>query len=717
MDDFTQKFIEEANDLLEKLEEALLNLEGNPEDEQQINEIFRVMHSLKGTGAMFGFDRLSAFTHEMENVYDLVRSKKLFAGKALIDLTFQSIDLIKKLLYEPDSPEALSLKEKYIVRLKEIAHASGEKEYRVEKEQHQPVKSKRKREKKPVSTFFIHFQPDPGILKNGTHPLFLIDEFYENGDCKIYLRTGQIPQLEAMIPDNTYVYWDIFLSTSKDENFIRDIFIFVEDESVLEIKKLSDTDYVNNPVFSTVCQQLDFDSSIDAEKLNLLFSLMNSSQSKEKDATDELGKSTESAGQEYGDAHTAPSGKEEEPSKTVEIEKLSFEKEMSNIKQEGLTTIRVSATKLDKMLNLISELVTVQARLEHISRSVRNTALTGIMEDYQKLSRQLRENALDMRLIPIYNMITRFKRLVRDLSKELNKEVKLITTGTETELDKSIIEKLYDPIMHIIRNSMDHGIESKEERKKMGKNPVGQIHISTFYSGANVVIKIADDGAGISTEEIRAKAIQNGLISEHEALSENEIINFIFQPGFTTSSEVNDVSGRGVGMDVVKKNIGDLRGEIEISTKKGEGTATIIILPLTLSIIDGLLVSIGKSRYIIPLDNIKQIFKITRREIEDSFDSILVRENRQIPFVDLVKEFEEDTLNQTEYHLVILHFEEREMGFIINGIEGKYQAVIKPLSRFVQKDEIFSGASVLGDGTVALVMDTLKIINRYIYKK
>ncbi len=717
MDDFTKKFIEEAKDLLEKLEEALLNLEGNPEDERQINEIFRVMHSLKGTGAMFGFDQLSAFTHEMESVYDLVRSKKLFAGKELIDLTFQSIDLIKKLLYEPESPDALSLKEKYIVQLKAIAHNPSEKDYQEEKEKHPPIKSTRKRKKKPVSTFFIHFQPDPGILKNGTHPLFLIDEFYENGDCKIFLRTGQIPPIEELIPDNTYVYWDIFLSTSKDENFIRDIFIFVEDESVLEIKKLSDTDYVNNPAFDAICKQLDFDAGIDAAKLNLLISLMQQNQPKKKIVTDALEKSIESAAQEERDTNTEKIQEEKITSKTPETEKLSFEKEMSNIKQEGLTTIRVSAEKLDQMLNLISELVTVQARLEHISRSVRNPVLTGIMEDYQKLSRQLRENALDMRLIPIYNMITRFKRLVRDLSKELNKEVKLITTGTETEVDKSIIEKLYDPIMHIIRNSMDHGIESQEERKKAGKNPVGQIHISTFYSGANVVLKISDDGAGISAEKIRAKAIQKGLVSEHDTLSESEIFNFIFQPGFTTSSEVSDVSGRGVGMDVVKKNIADLRGEIEISTKKGEGTTTTIILPLTLSIIDGLLVSVGKSRYIIPMDNIKQIFTITHHEIEDSFDDILVREDRQIPFVNLVKEFEEDTISQTEYHLVILHFEEREMGFIINGIEGKYQAVIKPLSRFVQKDEIFSGASVLGDGTVALVMDTLKIINRYIYKK
>ncbi len=705
MNDFTNKFIEEANDLLENLEDALLTLENNPEDEKQINEVFRVMHSLKGTGAMFGFDKLSSFTHEMENAYDLVRSKKIYADKELIDLTFKSIDLIKRLLYEPQSEDVLKLKDEYTKKLKNIVSGTPE-ERQTETMEKKPAKedTKHKKKQKPVNTFFVHFQPDPGILKNGTHPLYLIDEFFEAGECKVFLRTHQIPDLQNITPDNTYVYWDIFIATTKDENFIRDIFIFVEDESVLEIKKIADFNIIENPDFDNISNELDFETDINDKKIELLLEKLKSNEIKETEKSTEEKPATESETKQEK-AETEPPKKEE---------KISFEKEMSQIKKEGLTTIRVSSEKLDQMLNLISELVTVQARLEHFSRQLNNPTLINITEDYQKLSRQLRENALDMRLIPIYNMITRFKRLVRDLSKELNKEVNFITKGTQTELDKSIIEKLYDPIMHIIRNSMDHGIEHKEERIKAGKNPVGTITISTFYSGTNVVIKISDDGAGIPIEKIKEKAISKGLISEHQELTEKEIINFIFQPGFSTNEEISDISGRGVGMDVVKKNIGDLRGEIEVTSKKGEGTTTTIILPLTLSIIDGLLVYIGKSRYIIPLDNIKQIFRVTRKEVDESFNNIIVRENRQIPFVDLIKEFDEEEEKNPETYLVILYFEDREMGFIINAISGKYQAVIKPLNRFVQRNEIFSGATVLGDGNIALVMDTLKIINRYI---
>ncbi len=711
MDDFAQKFREEAGDLLESLENALFSLESNPEDDRQINEVFRIMHSLKGTGAMFGFDKLSSFTHEMESVYDKVRSKKLSIGKQLIDLTFKSIDLIKKLLYQSESPEVISLKEQYINELRQITTNADNNDYKQKIDNHIPEKRKHIKKPKQAKTFFIHFQPDPGILLNGTHPLFLIDEFFQAGDCKIFLRTEQIPLLTDIVPDSTYVYWDIFIATTKDENFIRDIFIFVEDESVLEIKEIANSNIVTHAEFEKICQQLDFNANIQDDKIEKLITIFKTKLSNVTPLLTNLHSNVEKTDSEPTIEQTG----NDKTEKGI-IDKPSFEKEMSHIKKEGLTTIRVSSEKLDKMLNLISELITVQARLEHYSHTTQNQVLANITEDYQKLSRQLRENALDMRLIPIYNMITRFKRLVRDLSKDLNKEVKLITSGTETELDKSIIEKLYDPIMHIIRNSMDHGIENREERIKAGKNPVGIIHISTFYSGANVVIKISDDGAGISLKKIRDKAITKGLISEDTELNDKEIINFIFQPGFTTSTTVSDVSGRGVGMDVVKKNIGDLRGEIEIDTQEGKGTSTIIVLPLTLSIIDGLLIYIGKSRYIIPLDNIKQIFRVTRQEVDKSFDNIIVRENRQIPFVDLIKEFEEDIKNQTETYLVILHFEDREMGFLINSIVGKYQAVIKPLSRFVQKHEIFSGASVLGDGSVALVMDTLKIINRYINK-
>lgn len=712
MDDFRQKFIDEANDLLESLEEALFNLEDNPEDTKPVNEIFRVMHSLKGTGAMFGFDKLSSFTHELESLYDLVRSGQKKAGPQLIDQTFKSIDIIKKLIYEPDTEESDLLSTAFLSELKKLGDDSAKPVS--EETGKKPERKKREKKVQPEKTFFIHFQPDRGLLKNGTHPLFLIDEIFEAGDVALYLRTDQLPELENIIPDNVYVYWDVLLGTTKDENFVRDIFIFVEDESFLEIKEIADFNCITHPDFKNISTGLEFDKSIDNDKLtNLVEKLKPTVQTKEtEEKEEESGKDNQEEGQ-----NLTPTGEDEEGKETHTnsiMEEQMFDKAMGKIKQESLTTIRVSSEKLDRMLDLISEMVTVQARLEHYSEQINNQQLKNITEDYQKLSRQLRENALDMRLIPIYTMINRFKRLVRDLSKELGKEVQFKTSGTETELDKSIIEKLYDPIMHIIRNSMDHGIEPEEERITAGKPPVGTISINTYYSGASVIINISDDGKGLDIEKIKKKAIERGLTDGKKALSEEEIINFIFQPGFTTNTEVSDISGRGVGMDVVKKNISELRGEIEISTKKGEGTSTAIILPLTLSIIDGLLVFIGDARYIIPLNNIKRIHQITRKEADSSFDRIVVRENRQIPFVDLIKEFGEDTSDEKDLNLVVLNLEEREIGITINSIVGKYQAVIRPLPQFVRKNEIFSGASVLGDGSVALVMDTSRILNKYI---
>ena len=303
---------------------------------------------------------------------------------------------------------------------------------------------------------------------------------------------------------------------------------------------------------------------------------------------------------------------------------------------------------------------------------------------------------------------------MRDLSYQMDKEITLKTTGTETELDKSIIEKLYDPLMHILRNSIDHGIETAEERIKAGKPVHGLIHIETSYIGANVQIKISDDGRGMDEEVLKKAAVEKGFIKPGAEISRKELLQLIFQPGFTTAKKVSNVSGRGVGMNVVKKNIEDLHGSIELETEKDRGTTVKILLPLTLSIIDGLLIYVGNGRYIIPMNNIKQVYPVTRKELQGTFNNVITKEKHQIPFVDLVKEFGEKHVNQHELYMIVVDYGKKEVGFIINDVVGKYQAVIKPLSRIAQKQEIFSGASVLGDGDVALVIDSNKMIHKFI---
>ena len=712
MDELSANFVNEANELLESLEEALLKLESNPEDEEQINTAFRVMHSLKGTGSMFGFDELSAFTHEMENLYDLVRSGKRKVNKELIDFTFKSIDLIRLLLEKPDAPETRSRKQVLLEELSAKFRAAEPAPAAPEPKQTTRASSRKTKAPEPLATWYIRFEPHRNILQNGTRPLYLLDELAEAGKLKAFLHTEKLPDFKHLITDEVYVWWDLLLVSEKNENFIKDVFIFVEDESQIIIKKICDNDLLSVPGIEEEMKKLKMEKGIDDNKLQQIVHIIPQPESKAEQASPEpvpVKEKKETPPEESAKAkktakteESAPAREEyPEPKQTVEHPALQ-------------DTVRVSSAKLDELLDIISEVVTTQARLMHYSSNHEDPELEDITEAYEKLSRQLRENALYMRLIPIYTILIRFKRLVRDLSGKLGKEVVLKTTGTETELDKSMIEKLYDPLMHIIRNSIDHGIEPAEERIKAGKSPKGLISIDTSYSGANVRIKVSDDGRGMDDEKLRKAAIEKGLLRPESEISHKDLLQLIFHPGFTTSQKVSNISGRGVGMDVVKKNIEELRGSIEVETQKGKGTTIIISLPLTLSIIDGLLIYVGKSRYILPVNQVKRVYPVTREETQKALNQVIPKDGKQIPFVDLVKEFGEEHFDSDEMYLVVVEYGKNEMGFVIHHIVGKYQAVIKPLSRIAQKQEIFSGASILGDGEIALVIDTNKMINKFI---
>ena len=709
MDELSAGFVNEANELLESLEDALLKLENHPEDEEQINTAFRVMHSLKGTGSMFGFDELSAFTHEMESLYDQVRSGKRKADKQLIDFTFKSIDLIRLLLEKPDEETTRAQKQ---LLLEEMASKFSGGPSSSEQEQKAPQAVPQKKQK--TATWHIRFEPHQSILQNGTRPLYLLDELSEAGRLKAFLHTEKIPDFSHLIAENVYVWWDLLLATEKNENFIKDVFIFVEDESRIEIHKIADTDLFSLPGAEEEMEKLGLKESINTQKRQQLSQILLS-------RTQETGTPPPVPEPGPEKKKTAAAGKpgkpDETPAASVKKGKKPEKQPEAGQQKEPPSmhnTVRVSSSKLDELLDIISEVVTTQARLLHYSHNHEDPELESITEAYEKLARRLRENALDMRLIPIYTILIRFKRLVRDLSSKLNKEINLITTGTETELDKSMIEKLYDPLMHIIRNSIDHGIEPAEERIKAGKNPRGLIRIDTSYSGANVKIKISDDGRGIDEEKVKKTAVQKGFLAPDAEISQKELLQLIFQPGFSTSQKVSNVSGRGVGMDVVKRNIEELRGSIEVETEKGKGTTIIISLPLTLSIIDGLLVYVGKNRYIIPVNQVKRIHPVTRPELQKTLNQVITKDGKQIPFVDLTKEFSEEETRENEMHLVVIEYGKNEMGFVIHNIVGKYQAVIKPLSRIAQKQEIFSGASILGDGEIALVIDPNKMISQFI---
>ncbi len=689
MDDFAQKFVNEAEELLEQLEDALLNLEKSPDDENIIYEIFRIMHSLKGSGAMFGFDELSALTHELESLYQKVQSHDIQVSEKLINITFKSIDVIRSLLAENIDADAINAKNKLIKELND-SYSLQETTSENKKENNLPKQKTTKNIKvKEKATWFIHFEPGAGVLKDGTRPMYLLDELLDTGKGIVFLHTDHLPDFLSLEPELTYLYWDIILTTDIDENEIKDVFIFVEDNSVVEITCIAETDLMNNSQFVKKTEKLQSENSdlFKEEIYKLAKTFLNI---KEKP--------------ESSEKHIEQKKEQKTSSKQVTGKKDIFEE---------VTTVRVSSEKLDRLMDLLSEMITAQSGLEHFNNKLQNENLQQITEVYEKLVRKLKDNVLDLRLIPIYTLISRFKRLVRDLSGELEKKVRLETHGTDNELDKSIIEQLYNPIMHIIRNSIDHGIETPEERIKQNKPEEGLLSINTYHEASSVVIEIKDDGRGMDVQEIRKKAIEKKLIQPDTELTNKELINLIFHPGFSTSDHITEVSGRGVGMDVVKNTITDLRGEVEVETEKGKGSVVRMILPLTLSIIDGLLVFIGDSRYLISIDYMKHIYEVDNEELNSKLNNWIVRDNKQIPYVNLIDGMAENTVPESKVNMLVLEHDKKEIGFIVSSVAGKLQGIIRPLPGWVQQSQLFTGATIMGDGKVVLVLDVVKIFQKF----
>ncbi|MFW6095331.1 MAG: chemotaxis protein CheA, partial [Bacteroidota bacterium] len=388
-----------------------------------------------------------------------------------------------------------------------------------------------------------------------------------------------------------------------------------------------------------------------------------------------------------------------------------------NGKDYSISSIRVASEKIDHMMNLVSELVTTQARLSLKADQSDDGELATIAENVQKLTRQLRDNAFDIALVPVETMLTRFQRLVRDLAGSMNKKVTLVAEGTDTELDKNIIETLTDPLLHIIRNSIDHGIETPEERKRKGKPEEGKILLKAYYSGAKVHIQIHDDGQGIDIEKVKNKAIQKNIIEKNQELSRRELFDLIFKSGFSTSENVTDVSGRGVGMDVVRRKLSEIRGEVEIDSELDAGTTLTVKLPLTLSIIDGLLVRIDNDKYIVPLSAVDKIYAAQHSDVVDTFNNLITLDGEQVPFFYLRKEFGIPEAESDMEEIVVVRYEDIRIGLVVDAVVGEYQAVLKSLGKMYKQQDIISGATILGDGTVALVFDTNKMIDQFAGRK
>jgi two-component system chemotaxis sensor kinase CheA len=675
MEQFKQKFIEEATDLIQDLEKSSLELSNNYENAGHIEVIFRAMHSLKGGSAMFGFDKIDAFTHHLESAYDQIRKGKRKVNDKLIDITFKSIDHIKVLLAEDDNLSEKTLLNHSLL-LKSISAIVNDD---FQTGNSKMVLDESTVERSDNSTYYIQFIPKADIFENGTNPLLIINELVLMGESRVFPFTGDIPDFNAIDVLLCYTSWVILLSTDSSEDTIREVFMFVDLDCELVIKKLSDENLLINSEFIRKVEEAHKNNG--RSELDYVESLL-----------------TEMKG-------SLPKMQSDE----VVVPGLK-------VKEQNISSIRVSSDKLDELINLVSELVTRQAGLSLISEKINNKDLIVLAEDIEKISRRLRDSTFGIRLIPIENMVTRFQRLVRELSIDLNKEIIFQTEGTETELDKTMIEGLIDPVMHIIRNSIDHGIEDPETRKKAGKPEKGKILLKAFYSGANVFMEISDDGKGIDPNKLYKQAIKAGFIQEDLILSEKEQLDLIFLPGFSTAESITKISGRGVGMDVVKRKVEELRGEVTISTELKKGTKITIKLPLTLSIIDGLLVAIDNSYYVIPLASVNRCLEFKHQALVNPVNNLIYINDGHIPFAYLRKEFGIKSTPPEIEQVVVIEYGDTLFGLAVDHVVGEYQAVLKSLGKMYKDMEIISGATILGDGTVALLLDPNKIISKFSYK-
>jgi two-component system, chemotaxis family, sensor kinase CheA len=739
MEEFKKKYVEEAHEIITTLEEVILKLEGNEGEMNLIEEIFRSLHTLKGGAAMFGFDSIRDVTHELENIYDKIRSGKNTVSKPLLDITLEAIDYFKNLLEDTGQIKDTVYKEQLIEQIKKITEGKI-KEVSPQKEQDQSdkpeitsgksddaVAEKEVSEKKneqghdsdesEIQTYHIYFHPNKDILKNGTNPLLLLEELGNLGEAEVFPVTISVPPIDQLNIEELHVRWNVLLAvdSSKQEE-IRDVFMFVEDDSILHINMLGPENLLKDEnIISHLRSVLSTNTEFCFDDLqNILEKNRKTDQDKVSDIPSEEQK--EAFFEEEETEEESRDIQQESKTPESQVDELSQRPKTSNGTQtrKAISSIRISAEKIDELMNLVSELVTTQARLNLYTENQQNRSeLEEINENIHKLTSQLRDNAFDLSLIPIQSIVTRFQRLVRDLSSSMGKEVDFITEGADTEIDKSIMENLVDPVLHILRNSIDHGIEDASVRKKAGKPAKGTILLKAYYSGANVHIEISDDGKGLDKEEIYQKGIENGLISPHANLSKKQIFDLIFAPGFSTSNSVTDVSGRGVGMDVVKEKISGIRGEVDIDSQPGKSTTMTIKLPLTLSIIDGLLVDINETKYIIPLNVVDKIYAIKHTDLDKSFYNIIELNQQQFPYCYLRQEFGFNESPPENEQVIVVSYEDKQAGIVVDRVIGEYQAVLKPLGKHYRKIQIISGATILGDGSVALVMDTNKIISNF----
>ena len=635
-DDPIAAFRVETGEVLDQVEQGLLDLGHDLGNADLVNAVFRGLHTLKGSGAMFGFDALAGFTHHCETAFDRVRKGQVPATAGLVAVILSAQDHMRALV-DGDAPKAEG--DAILARLKAaIDEASGTAPTA-------PAAATRKGWK-------VAFKLPVDAMANGTNPLMLLDELRELGEATVVARTNAIPPLSQLVPTECHVGWDVTLVGDIKRDDIEDVFIFVMDDMELAIEPLEVV--------------ADAEAAVEAPV-----------------AIEEPVATAAAAGDNPAARSTA---KAEE-------------------------SVRVPAGRLDALMDRVGELVIAQSRLSQLADRGQDLVLRSVSEEIERLAAELRETMMVLRMVPVGSLFSRFRRLIHDLSRDTGKTIEFVTEGEATEVDKTVIERLFDPMVHLIRNSCDHGLETPDDRAAAGKPAAGTVRLAAHQAGGEVVITIRDDGRGINRARVRAKAEANGLIQPDQPLTDHELLQMIFAPGFSTAAAVTNLSGRGVGMDVVKRTIEGLRGSIDVQSTEGEGSLIALRIPLTLAIIDGLLVRVGTGRYVIPLTAVEECIELSLEDdLRHRGRSLITLREKLVPFLRLRELFATDTRPDPFQKIVVVSTPQGRVGLVVDQIIGNHQTVIKPMSALHRDAATFAGATILGDGEVALILDIAQLI-------
>jgi len=708
MRDALKTFVIESLELLQDMEDGLLGLEDDQDPSERINAIFRAAHTIKGSAGLFGLDHIVAFTHVVESVLDTLRDGKLSVSPELVAILLPCCDHMIELIQavadgEVNANPAMTNAERQLLDgLESFLKPEPKQAMTTVQQAGEPLEASGGGVI-DSGNWHLFIQFGENCLRDGMDPLSFIRYLATLGEImSLTTFSHAMPDAESMDPESSYLGFEIVLKSDADKAAIESVFDFVREGSYIHILPLED----KIPYYVELINSLGEDNAQLGELLlksgvitqRELQEGLNAQQAQVPQPNTRLGEI-------LVDQQVV-----QQPLVNAALEK---QQQIKDNKARENQTIRVDAERLDKLIDVIGELVISGAGVNLRALHTSDSALLEATSEMMRLVEEVRDGALQLRMVAIGATFSRFQRVVRDVGKELGKDIALVITGGDTEVDKSVVEKIGDPLMHLVRNAMDHGIESAEVRAARGKPSRGELRLNAYHESGSIAIEVSDDGGGLDRDRILAKAIEKGLVQADAKLSDHEIYSLIFEPGFSTASQISNLSGRGVGMDVVKRNVTDLRGDIEVESRPGQGSTIRIRLPLTLAIIDGFLVGVGKSSYVIPLDRVVECLELSG-DLNDR-DYMDLR-GEVLPFIRLRDLFNISGDQPRRPNVVVVHSAGVKTGLVVDRLIGEFQTVIKPLGKLFGHVEGLGGSTILGSGEVALILDVPVLVSAFEHK-